>query len=610
MEVGSTHSSASYINASSHVHNPRNSSRPAPTKPSLYMRLSLLGLGLLAPAVSPTLVIETVWIGTGDCSPTPTGEAGGSGAGGKGDGFGTGVSVYTDTHGVVTAGSQTSAVASSGSVSVASQNSIVAVATTNFDVLISTDSTTSAIASSQPVAVTVGTDFSATTTNSLEPTVLAPSTYVNGSIGIGTPTYPDIPLAAGASRSTTAIATSTSSNDAAVPFTTNTFVSSNAVIATIISSQPAPVTVETETTATSSPGSTTVAPSTYIAGALANSTGSGSISAGTNSEGLVVTPTYTSSVATKNPHAAINNLPSTATTSSAEPTYSNISPACNDNNTYYIDHFGLQYDIRCGLTFANAAVTLTAHADTFDACIQYCSLLDNCAGVSFSGTQCTPLANFTGYDPDAGSNLQTAVPTDGPNNGSVTPDDLCAEGFDGQSYTDTFDCTWTILCNQTVAGTALQETMVTNLEACVNYCAFYEGCEALYFEGGNGSVVEGGIGPVANCYPLSGNGTVGQGTLASSAILQGTCNVSSFVSVSFGKQMLMSTNSGSTTSEIRRGGGWIGCDGVVGVGRSRMPYDRFLYPRNIFSTKAMCKNEQKLIPCNVVQNAFRSMTAQ
>ena len=306
------------------------------------MRLSLLGLGLLAPAVSPTLVIETVWVGTGDCSPNPTGEAGGSGAGGKGDGFGTGMSAYTDTHGIVTTGSQTSAVASSGSVSVASEISTVAVATTHFNAVISTYLTTSAVASTQPVSVTLGAGFSTTTTKSLESTFLAPSTFVNISIGIGTPTYHGMPTAAGASKSTTAIATSASSNDAAAPFTTNTFVSSNAIVATTISSQPASVIVKIKNTGTSSLGSTTVAPSTYVTGEFANSIGSGSISAGTSSGGLAVTSTYTSSFPTTNSHAAINNLPSTATTSSAEPTYSNISPACNDNNTYYIDHFGLQ----------------------------------------------------------------------------------------------------------------------------------------------------------------------------------------------------------------------------------------------------------------------------
>ncbi|KAM0802007.1 hypothetical protein BDR22DRAFT_820319 [Usnea florida] len=489
------------------------------------MRLPLLGLGLLAPAVSPALVIETVWVGTGECFPGPTREAGSSGAGGNSDGFGADISAYTDTHGVVTAGVQTSAVAAIGSVSVASDVSILAVATTNLIAVISTYSTTSAIASTQPVSVTLGNGVLTTTTNSLEPTVLAPSTYVNGSILIGTPTYHGIPLAAGASGRDTANPTSTSSNDTAITSPTNTFVSSNAIIATTKSSQLASVTVGIEITATSSPGSTTTAPSTHVTGALANSTGSGSISAGTNSGGLAISSTYTNSLPTTNPPAATNNLPSTATTSTAEPTYSNISPACNDNNTYYTDHFGLQYDIRCGLAFANAGVTLAAHADTFDGCIQYCSLLDNCAGVSFSGTQCTPLANFTGYDPDdAGSDLRTAVPTDGSNDGSVTPDDLCAEGFDGQSYTDTFGCTWTVLCNQTVAGTALQETVVTNLEACINYCAFYEGCEALYFEGVGGSVSSGEVEPVANCFPLSSNGTVSQGTLSSSAVLQGTCN--------------------------------------------------------------------------------------
>ena len=569
------------------------------------MRLSLLGLGLLAPAVSPFLIVETVWVGTGDCSPTE--EAGGSSARANGDGSGTEISAYTNAHGIVTTGIQTSTVAPIVSVSVASEISALLVTTTDGNAITSTYPTTSATASTQPVSEAVGTDFSTTTADSLDPTVLALSTYVNGSIGIDTPTYHAIPLVAGASRSTAATATSTSSNDAATTSTTNTIVSSNAVIATTISSQPAPVTIESEITATSSPGSTTVAPSTYVTGVPANITGIGSISAGSNSGALAVTSTYTSSLPTTNSPAATNNLPSTATTSSAEPTYSNISPTCNDNNTYYIDHFGLQYAIRCGLDFATAGVTLPAHADTFEGCIQYCSLLSDCAGVSFSGTQCTPLAAFSGYNnPDEGSTDRlTAVPTDGPNDGSVTPDDLCAEGFDGQSYTDTFACSWIILCNQTVAGAALQATVVTNLEACVNYCAFYDGCGALYFEGGDGSAEEGEVEPVANCYPLSSNGTVSQGTLASSAILQGTCDVSSFVSVSFGKQMLMSANSCSTISEMRREGSWMGCDGVVDLWHSRIPYRRFLYPRSIFSIKGISKNNNKnLIPCNVVQNAF------
>ena len=53
--------------------------------------------------------------------------------------------------------------------------------------------------------------------------------------------------------------------------------------------------------------------------------------------------------------------------------------------------------------------------------------------------------------------------------------------------------------------------------------------------------------------------------------------------------MLISANSGSTISEIRRGGGWIGCDGVVDVWHARIPYGQFLYPRNIFSIKVTSK---------------------
>ena len=51
--------------------------------------------------------------------------------------------------------------------------------------------------------------------------------------------------------------------------------------------------------------------------------------------------------------------------------------------------------------------------------------------------------------------------------------------------------------------------------------------------------------------------------------------------------MLMSAYSGSTISEIRRGGGWMGCDRVVGSGHARIPYDQFLYPRSIFSIKGI-----------------------
>ena len=102
---------------------------------------------------------------------------------------------------------------------------------------------------------------------------------------------------------------------------------------------------------------------------------------------------------------------------------------------------------------------------------------------------CNPIFTFRGYSPEIaaeGTDLLTAIPTDGQNSGSITPDDLCAEGFDGQSYTDRIQCIWIIFGDQTIGGTALQQTIQTNLEACINYCAFYDGCVSVYFDGAGG----------------------------------------------------------------------------------------------------------------------------
>ena len=254
---------------------------------------------------------------------------------------------------------------------------------------------------------------------------------------------------------------------------------------------------------------------------------------GSKNGGLAISSTDTRSSPTATPSPATYGSPGTTTNSGAEPTYSNINPTCSDNNTYYVDIFGIQYGIRCGLDFANPdGVSLKTHADTFEGCIQYCTLLKDCGGVRFSGTDCYPIATFRGYKADTadvGNDLLTAIPTNGASSGDITPDDLCAEGFDGQPFTDVFQCTWNIVCNQTIAGTALQPTIQTNFEACIYYCAFYDGCESVYFQGDGSSESIGEVEAVANCFPMSSIGAVSQDTLVSAASLNGTCNVSSLV---------------------------------------------------------------------------------
>lgn len=54
----------------------------------------------------------------------------------------------------------------------------------------------------------------------------------------------------------------------------------------------------------------------------------------------------------------------------------------------------------------------------------------NCAGVSFQDTSCFPNSTFRGYVPQSaaeGTDLPTAIPTDGLNSGFIAPNDSCAE---------------------------------------------------------------------------------------------------------------------------------------------------------------------------------------
>ncbi|CAF9935612.1 MAG: hypothetical protein ALECFALPRED_006496 [Alectoria fallacina] len=185
-------------------------------------------------------------------------------------------------------------------------------------------------------------------------------------------------------------------------------------------------------------------------GTFATNTGTGTPGGNINGD-RAVSSMETGSSPTTTPSPAIKGSPATATQSGAETTYSNISPSCSDNNTYYVDRFRLRYDIRCGLNFDDADVALQAHADAFEGCIQYCSLLKNCADVSCQDTNSYPIFTFRGYRPETaaeGTDLLTAIPTDG---------DLCAEGLDGQTYTNKFQCKWEILCGQTIGGTHLTD---------------------------------------------------------------------------------------------------------------------------------------------------------
>ena len=503
------------------------------------MRLSLLGLGILAPTASLGQVVETVWVPTGDCS--PNGGAGGSGAGDSQEHFGTATIAYTTTNsnGVVTTLTTTSTypiIPTTGSpqsgpvtletklTTTNSRGSTIAVTSTyaSITTAITTpplpiettatcpqDNNTYYVAGGYTYEIYCGFDFYGSDlpdlqTDNLADCLLACSNYTPeaGPYGAG-------------GASCVAATWQSAGNNCYRKYGIYEVNNEDPGVASgrQVQFEPA-VPPTTNISAEFGPGNA-------YTGTFATSTGAGTANTGTGGSNNGIT---TSSSAT-------NGSPGTTTNSGAEPTYSNISPTCSDNNTYYVDRFGLQYDIRCGLNFDDADVALQAHADTFEGCIQYCSLLKDCAGVSFQDTDCYPIFTFRGYRPETaaeGTGLLTAIPTDGHNSGSITPDDLCAEGLDGQLYTDTFQCTWNILCDQTVGGTALEQTIQTNLEACINYCAFYDGCESVYFEGTGGSASS-QANTSANCFPQSSIGAVSADTGFSAATLQGTCNVCSSV---------------------------------------------------------------------------------
>lgn len=444
----------------------------------------LLGLVLFAPTASLGQVVVTVWVGTGDCSPTAS--ANGSAAAGSDEGLGTGTLAFIGTNsiGIVSTGIENSTF-SIVPASVAYGSASVAVTSTSSSGAVPTLSTTptslvlSTAESSPPSPVTVET--SNTATDSQGSTVASTSSHIS--------------IAAAAT------------NNLTHPF-----------IPAVGSPQPIPVTVETSVTAEDIQGSTLVSTSSYVSTIIAAT--------------IISTHPIIPAVAPPQPSSIIVETSTTTTDSQTEPS---ISPACSDNNTYYVDTFGVRYDIRCGLDFDDADVAPSAHADTFQGCIQYCSLLADCAGVSFQATTCPPISAFRGYRPETAAApgtdlLRTAVPTAGPNDGSVAPDDLCAEGLDGQSYTDKFSCSWSIACGQAVAGAALRPAVQTDFEACITYCAFYDGCESVDFEGDGGSASS-GANASANCFPMSSVGAVSLENGTSAASLLGACNVRSLVSL-------------------------------------------------------------------------------
>ena len=210
-----------------------------------------------------------------------------------------------------------------------------------------------------------------------------------------------------------------------------------------------------------------------------------------------------------------------------EPTVT-ATPSCVEssnyagNNTKYSDFFGYTYDIRCNLDLQSTPTDYDAHADNFENCLEYCSLLTDCIAVSYQDppdtpkdiSNCYPKWNFNGYRTSGVDGLYSGVNVNGASPGTLENQDLCtsnntqAASYDGITYYDDFGTPWTIGCDATLVisnAAALFPTITDTLASCVDYCSIYQSCEMVNWTGPhtNGTLND------PNCFPASSIGKAG-----------------------------------------------------------------------------------------------------
>ena len=212
----------------------------------------------------------------------------------------------------------------------------------------------------------------------------------------------------------------------------------------------------------------------------------------------------------------------TDTGGSTEPTVESPEPDCGasppvGNETRYTDYFSETYDIRCGLGINGRNADIDAHADTFIGCLEYCSLLDGCAAVSYidgnnafnNNSNCYPYTTFTGYSTGGPATTYSGVNVDGASPGALGSDDLCGAASDNivnGVFPDQFATCYFIGCGayMTYGDPYLFATDLDTLEACLTYCSLYNTCIAVDWKGPH---IEGDQGQ-ANCVPIASTGTV------------------------------------------------------------------------------------------------------
>ena len=227
------------------------------------------------------------------------------------------------------------------------------------------------------------------------------------------------------------------------------------------------------------------------------------------------------------PTANVGASPAINGGSGPEPTVTKR-PSCGEsssysgNNTKYSDFFGYTYDIRCNLDVRSTPTDSDAHADSFEDCLEYCSLLTDCIAVTYQDppdspkdvSNCYPKWSFGGYQSSGVQGLYSGVNVNGASPGTLENQNLCTTNneqgasYDGITYYDDFGTAWTVGCDTTLAipnAVALFATITDTLASCVDYCSIYESCDMVNWTGPhtNGTLNQ------PNCFPASAIGEAG-----------------------------------------------------------------------------------------------------
>ncbi|MCJ1272910.1 hypothetical protein MMC21_000699 [Puttea exsequens] len=310
--------------------------------------------------------------------------------------------------------------------------------------------------------------------------------------------------------SAVSIPISVSSTSVVVSVPPTTVSTSVAVIVTTPSGSTAAVTHTTSVPVVSSPSHST---------ALVSSTPGVSTTPaapGTTSPAGSVTPPGSTT-----PVASITPATTSAGTTGPAATGDQYVPQCTGAVSYaagtHTDFFGITYTVECNSGIAGNISDRYAHADTFQDCLQVCSLLDGCTGITYD-TNTTLPGNCAPFD--SGNtfaypqvNIVAAVPVSGPIAQGVLADAQLCPASNQSAYTDQFGNTYNIGCDQNTDGGVgnfnLYDTIQETLEDCLNYCGMYEGCIGAVWSGPyqNGQYPS-GDGTLGNCFPFSSAGTV------------------------------------------------------------------------------------------------------